>query len=65
MAELFDQDKLEIVNIVVKTRYDLNYDQWFSKFGRKVAIMRFGLAFILAIEHFKIFNEKHPKIPVF
>lgn len=57
MAELFDQDKLEIVNIVVKTRYDLNYDQWFSKFGRNVAIMWFGLAFILATEHFKIFNS--------
>lgn len=28
MTELFDQDKLEIVNTVVKTRYDLNYDQW-------------------------------------
>lgn len=57
MAELFDQDKLEIVNTVVKTRYDLNYDQWFSHFGRKVAIMWFGLAFTLATEHFKIFNS--------
>lgn len=57
MAELFDQDKLEIVNTVVKTRYDLNYDQQFSQFGRKVAIMWFGLAFMLAIEHFKIFNS--------
>lgn len=57
MTELFDQDKLEIVNTVVKTRYDLNYDQWFSQFGRKVAIMWFGLAFILATEHFEIFNS--------
>lgn len=60
MTELFDQDKLEIVNTVVKQRYDLNYDQWFSQFGRKVAIMWFvwfGLAFILATEHFKIFNS--------
>ena len=57
MAELFDQDKLEIVNTVVKKRYDLNYDQWFSHFGRKVAIMWFGLAFILATKHFKIFNS--------
>lgn len=39
MTELFDQDKLEIVNTVVKKRYDLNYDQYFSQFGRKVAIM--------------------------
>ena len=57
MAELFDQDKLEIVNTVVKKRYNLNYDQWFSQFGRKVAIMWFGLAFILATAHFKIFNS--------
>lgn len=52
-----DQDKLEIVNTVVKQRYDLNYDQYFSHFGRKVAIMWFGFAFMLAIEHFKIFNS--------
>lgn len=57
MTELFDQDKLEIVNTVVKTRYDLNHDQQFSHFGRKVAIMCFGLAFMLVIEHFKIFNS--------
>lgn len=57
MAELFDQDKLEIVNTVVKQRYDLNHDQQFSHFGRKVAIMWFGLDFMLAIEHFKIFNS--------
>lgn len=57
MTELFDQDKLEIVNTIVKERYDLNYDQWFSQFGRKIAIMWFGLAFILATEHFKIFNS--------
>lgn len=57
MTELFDQDKLEIVNTVVKTRYDLNYDQQFSHFGRKVAIMWFGLAFMLVIEHFEIFNS--------
>lgn len=57
MTELFDQDKLEIVNTVVKTRYDLNHDQQFSHFGRKVAIMGFGLAFMLVIEHFKIFNS--------
>lgn len=57
MAESFDQDKLEIVNTVVKTRYDLNYDQYFSHFGRKVAVMWFGLAFMLVIEHFEIFNS--------
>lgn len=57
MAELFDQDKLEIVNMVVKQRYDLNHDQQFLHFGRKVAIMWFGLDFMLAIEHFKIFNS--------
>lgn len=57
MTELFDQDKLEIVNTVVKTRYDLNHDQQFSHFGRKVSIMGFGLAFMLVIEHFKIFNS--------
>ena len=51
MAELFDQDKLEIVNTVVKTRYDLNYDQWFSQFSRKVAIMWFGLAFIPTVSN--------------
>lgn len=57
MAELFDQDKLEIVNTVVKTRYDLNYDQYFSHFGRKVAIMWFGTVFMLITEYFKIFNS--------
>lgn len=57
MTELFDQDKLEIVNTVVKKRYDLKHDQQFSHFGRKVAVMWFGLAFVLAIEHFKIFNS--------
>lgn len=57
MAELFDQDKLEIVNTVVKQRYDLNYDQYFSHFGRKVAIIWFGTVFMLITEHFKIFNS--------
>lgn len=57
MTELFDQDKLEIVNTVVKTRYDLNYDQQFSHFGRKVAIMWFGTVFVVITEHFKIFNS--------
>lgn len=57
MIELFDQDKLEIVNTVVKMRYDLNCDQQFSHFGRKVAVMWFGLAFMLVIEHFEIFNS--------
>ena len=57
MTELFDQDKLEIVNTVVKECYDLNYDQWFSKFGRKVAIIWFGFAFMLIAEYFKIFNS--------
>ena len=57
MAELFDQDKLEIVNTVVKQRYDLNYDQYFSHFGRRVAIIWFGFAFMLTIEHFEIFNS--------
>lgn len=57
MTELFDQDKLEIVNTVVKKRYDLNHDQHFSHFGRKVVIMWLGLAFMLAIEHFEIFNS--------
>lgn len=57
MAELFDQDKLEIVNTVVKKRYDLKHDQQFLHFGRKVAIMWFGLGFMLVIEHFEIFNS--------
>lgn len=57
MTELFDQDKLEIVNTVVKKRYDLKYDQQFLHFGRKVAIMWLGLAFMLVIEHFEIFNS--------
>lgn len=57
MAELFDQDKLEIVNAVVEKRYDLNYDQRVPHFGFKIAIMLFGYVFVVAAEHFKIFNS--------
>ena len=57
MTELFDQDKLEIVNAVVKKRYTLNCDQRVPHFALKIAVMLFGFVFMLVTEHFKIFNS--------